>query len=44
MIFGESGSKIVAKNIIKNNGELNFLTKGKRIVGVFGICKIENFE
>jgi hypothetical protein len=44
MVFGEAGSNIIAKNIRKNSGDINFFLRGKKVVGVFGFCKVENFE
>lgn len=40
--FGEAGTDLIARNI-ENNGSLNVLTPGKKIMAIYGFCDIRNF-
>lgn len=40
--FGEAGTDLIARNI-ENNGSLNVLIPGKKIMAIYGFCDIRNF-
>ena len=40
--FGEAGSETIRKNIA-NNGDVNAMIAGRKIVSIFGFCDIRNF-
>lgn len=40
--FGEAGSSIIGQNVEKS-GEVDPMTSGTKIVGIFGFCDIRNF-
>lgn len=41
--FGEAGAQIIGKNMSSQDGELNILSPGRKIVGIFGFCDIREF-
>lgn len=41
--FGEAGAQIIGKNMSSQDGELNILIPGRKIIGVFGFCIIREF-
>lgn len=40
--FGEAGSKIIAQNM-SGSGDVNPMTAGVKIMGIYGFCDIRNF-
>ena len=40
--FGEAGSEIIGSNV-ENGGELDPMSTGSKVVGIFGFCDIRNF-
>ncbi len=40
--FGEAGASIIAENM-KQEGEVNPLIAGRKVMGIFGFCDIRNF-
>ena len=40
--FGEAGTELIARNI-ENNGSLNVMIPGKKIMAIYGFCDIRNF-
>lgn len=40
--FGEAGTDLIARNI-ENNGSLNVMIPGKKIMAIYGFCDIRNF-
>jgi len=41
--FGEAGAQIIGKNMASQDGELNILIPGRKIIGIFGFCDIREF-
>merc|ERR1719235_2594727 len=41
--FGEAGAQIIGKNMSSQDGELNILIPGRKIVAIFGFCYIRHF-
>ena len=41
--YGEAGTEIIAQQMSKTGGQLDFSVKGRRVYGVFGFCDIRNF-
>lgn len=42
--FGEAGGDVIGQNLQATSGAVRVLIPGKRIMGVFGLCKIKNFS
>jgi len=41
--FGEAGAQIIGKNMASQDGELNILIPGRKIIGIFGMCFVREF-
>jgi len=41
--FGEAGTKIIADNMAKTQGNVDPMIPGNKVVAIFGFCDIRNF-
>jgi hypothetical protein len=41
--FGEAGTKIIADNMSKTQGQVDPMIPGTKVVGIFGFCDIREF-
>ena len=41
--FGQAGSEIIVKNM-ENNGSIDPMIPGKKIIAIFGFCDIHHFS
>jgi hypothetical protein len=41
--FGEAGSEIIAQNMKNNDGDIDPLIAGKKVMAIYGFCDIRNF-
>ena len=41
--FGEAGTKIIAENMAKTQGNVDPMIAGNKVVAIFGFCDIREF-